>query len=148
MRLSVFWMVLPLAAQSVDYDRDVRPILSENCFHCHGPEAKSRKAGLRLDTKEGAFRTKNDITTIVPGKSAESEVIRRVLAHDDEIMPPADSNRKLTAKQKDTLKKWVDEGAKWATHWAYEPLPKAVNVPKTDKSPIDAFTVARLRRLA
>lgn len=143
--LLILMTATSVSSAQVDFAREVLPILSENCFHCHGPEAKSRKAGLRLDTKEGAYRTRKEITSIVPGKSSDSEVIRRVLAHDDEQMPPADSNRKLTARQKDTLKKWVDEGAKWATHWAYEPLPKVVNVPNTAKSPIDAFVVDRLR---
>jgi hypothetical protein len=140
----------PLAlGQEVNFARDVLPILSENCFHCHGPDASKRSAGLRLDTKDGAFRTKNGVTTIVPGKSAESEIIRRMLSADaDEVMPPPDSNRKLTAKQIATLKTWVDQGAKWGQHWAFEPLPKSIPVPasKTHTSSIDRFLADRLTK--
>jgi Protein of unknown function (DUF1553)/Protein of unknown function (DUF1549)/Concanavalin A-like lectin/glucanases superfamily/Planctomycete cytochrome C len=137
----------------VDFARDVLPILSESCFHCHGPDDGARKAGLRLDTKDGAFKKKRERTMIVPGKSAESEVIARVTSADPEaVMPPPDSNRKLTAKQIATLKRWVDEGAKWGQHWAYVPLPATVSVPKVQSSKfkvpyeIDSFVVARLER--
>src|SRR4051812_21383558 len=101
-------LLAPLADPGkVDFARDVLPILSDNCFHCHGPDAKARKAGLRLDTKEGAFKARKGRTTIVPGKSADSELIRRVASTDaDERMPPPDSNRHLTAKQVETLRKW------------------------------------------
>jgi hypothetical protein len=140
---------LPAFAADVDFARDVLPILSENCFHCHGPDASKRSAGLRLDTKEGAFRTKNGTTTLVPGKSHESEVIRRILSTDaDEVMPPPDSNRKITPKQRDILKTWVDQGAKWGLHWAFQPLPKAVAVPEVPnaKTEIDRFLLARLQQ--
>src|SRR5690349_7324310 len=88
------------AAADVDFARDVLPILSDNCYHCHGPDAAQRKAGLRLDTKDGAFREKKGRTIIVPGKSGDSELVRRVSSTDpDEQMPPPDSNRKLTSQQ-------------------------------------------------
>ena len=134
-------------AADVDFSRDVLPLLSENCFHCHGPDANKRQAGLRLDTKEGAFRTKKEITSIVPGKSSASEVIRRITSNEpDEQMPPPDSNRKLTAKQKETLRAWVDQGAKWGQHWAFNPLPRDVAVPTvaTAVNPIDQFIQNRL----
>ena len=132
------------ARAAVDFSRDILPILSENCYHCHGPDEAARKAGLRLDTKEGAFRKKKDRTMIVPGKSAESEVIARVFSKDaEDMMPPPDSNRKLTPKQIALLKQWVDEGAKWGTHWSYMPLPRATAVPKSaERNPIDAFVAA------
>ena len=142
--LAVMAFANPAKAQ-VDFARDVLPILSDKCFHCHGPDDKARKASLRLDTQAGAFRTKNGVTTILPGKPGDSEVIRRMLSDDaDEMMPPPDSNRKLDAKQKATLKKWVEEGAKWGRHWAYEPLPKSVPVPGNDANPIDAFIRSKL----
>ncbi len=151
--LLVFLATDTVRAAEVDFARDVLPILSENCFHCHGPDEGARKAGLRLDTKEGAFKKKRERTMIVPGKSAESEVIARVASADPEaMMPPPDSNRKLTAKQIATLKQWVDEGAKWGQHWAYVPLPKTVAVPNVPgskyrvSSPIDAFILARLEK--
>src|SRR3954471_3750799 len=98
-------------AASIEFDRDIRPILSDNCYQCHGPDEKARKAKLRLDVKEGAFRVKDGKTVIVAGKSAESELIRRVTNTDpDEVMPPLKSNRKLTPAQIELLKRWVDQG--------------------------------------
>src|SRR5207247_1473222 len=110
----------------IDFARDVRPILSDNCYFCHGPDEKARKAKLRFDTKEGAFRVRDGEAVIVPGKSAESELIRRITAEDaDERMPPLKANRHLTAKQIDTLKRWVDDGAKWGQPWALTPIKKS-----------------------
>ena len=108
------------AAEPVDFNRDVQPILSENCYQCHGPDGGARKADLRLDKKEGAYRTKDGITPVKPGDSANSDAIVRVLSTDrDEVMPPPKSHRKLTDAQKQLLKRWVDEGAKWGEHWAF-----------------------------
>ena len=91
-----------------DFSRDVLPILSDTCFTCHGPDANARKAKLRLDVEADAKRE-----AIVPGKSAESEIIARIFSEDaDELMPPPESNLKLTAAQKATLKEWIDGGAK------------------------------------
>ena len=115
------------AEPPVDFARDVLPVLSDNCFHCHGPDEKARKAKLRLDTKEGAYRVKDDVTVVAPGKSADSELIKRIFSDDpDEQMPPLDGVRKLTPVQKQTLKRWVDEGAKWGTHWAFVPPTRPV----------------------
>jgi hypothetical protein len=141
-------LLLTRPAAAVDFARDVLPILSENCFHCHGPDETARKAGLRLDTKEGAFKKKRERTMLVPGKSGESEVIARVTSQDaDVMMPPPDSNRKLTAKQIATLKQWVDEGAAWGQHWAYVPLPREIPNPKSEiRNPIDGFIRARLEK--
>ena len=132
---------------SVDFSRDVLPILSQNCFLCHGPDAKTRKADLRLDEKQSALRTNEPI--IVPGKSAESELIRRILSTDaDEAMPPPKSGRKLSGSQKETLRRWVDQGARWGKHWAFEPparvAPPAVHDPSWARNPIDRFVLARL----
>src|SRR6266705_3721139 len=119
---------------SVDFSRDILPILSDNCFQCHGPDEKARKGKLRLDTKEGAFRLKDGKTVIVPGKSAESELVRRVTSSDpEEVMPPPKSNRKLTATQIGLLRRWVEEGAKWGVHWAFLP-PARSKLPKTKLS--------------
>ena len=86
------------AAPALDFNRDIQPILSDNCYPCHGPDEKERKAKLRLDTKEGAFRVKDGVAVIVPGQSARSELYRRITTTDaDDHMPPAKSNRKLTA---------------------------------------------------
>jgi len=140
-------LLLPLPALAApDFGRDVLPILSDTCFTCHGPDANARKGKLRLDVEAEAKKE-----VIVPGKSAESEIIARIFSNDaDELMPPPESNLKLTAAQKATLKDWIDSGAKWDKHWAYE-TPKPVAVPKvkqTDwpRGELDAFILARLER--
>src|SRR5947207_9093863 len=108
---------------SVDFSRDILPILSDNCFQCHGPDEKARKGKLRLDTKEGAFRVKDGKTVIVPGKSAESELFRRITTQDpDDLMPPPESIHKLTVKQIELVRRWIDGGAKWGRHWAFNPI--------------------------
>src|SRR5262245_15473610 len=110
-------------SSGVDFSRDILPIFSENCIQCHGPDEKARKAKLRFDTKEGAFRLKDGKAVIVPGKSAESELVRRITTTDpDDQMPPPKSNHKLTARQIELFTRWIDEGAKWATHWAFTPI--------------------------
>src|SRR6185437_1790781 len=120
------------AIAEVDFSRDVLPILSDKCFHCHGPDARARKAKLRFDTKEGAFRLRKGKSVLVPGNSAASELVRRLLADDEERMPPPDSNRTLSPKQIEVLKRWVDEGAKWGRHWA--------------RNDVDSFILARLEK--
>lgn len=135
------------AADPPSFSRDILPILSDNCFACHGPDAKSREADLRLDQPESALRTEKPV--IVPGKSGESELIKRVLTNDAEtVMPPAKSGRKLTAAQKELLKAWIDSGAKWGKHWAFEPItrPAVPTVKSQIRNPIDAFIRARLER--
>jgi len=139
----------PPAAAKVDFAREVLPILSENCFQCHGPDAGSRKGKLRLDTREGALRQEDPV--ILPGKSATSEVIRRVMSMaKSEMMPPPQSKKKLSAQQIETLKRWVDQGAVWGRHWAFEkpqrpPLP-AVRNQAWVRNGIDAFVLARLEK--
>src|SRR5207248_6554780 len=97
-------------AAEVDFNRDVRPILADKCFACHGPDAKHRKADLRLDVEKAA----RESGVIVPGKPAESTLVERITAADPaERMPPAKSGKKLTAAEVDVLKRWVSEGAKW-----------------------------------
>ena len=128
----------------VEYARDILPILSDACYHCHGPDEQARKARLRLDTREGAFRTRSKRTVIVPGKTAESELIKRITSDDEtEVMPPPESNRKLTGKQIELLKRWVEEGAKWGGHWAFVP-PRRATVPDA-RSAIDHFVLERLK---
>ncbi len=107
-------------AGAIDFSRDIQPILSENCYHCHGPDAKARKAELRLDQKEGAMRVQDGVAVVKPGDSKASALIERIFTDDaDDLMPPKKSNRSLTAAQKELLRRWVDEGAKWGEHWAF-----------------------------
>ena len=109
------------------FSRDILPIMSDNCFQCHGPDAKSREAELRLDQEEGALRKVQPV--IVPGKSSDSELLKRVLStYPDAVMPPAKSGRKLTPQQIESLKHWIDDGANWGKHWAFE-KPVRPNVP-------------------
>src|SRR2546430_2133676 len=94
----------------VDFSRDILPIFSDNCFACHGPDEKARKANDRLDTKEGAFRVRDGTAAIVPGKSAKSELYRRLTTRDpDDLMPPPESNHQLNDSQIALIRQWIDE---------------------------------------
>ena len=109
-------------AAEVDFNRDIRPILSENCFQCHGPDAAKRKAGLRLDTREGATQLNDGAAAIDPANLAKSELLARITTTDpDTQMPPPESNSKLTPEQVQLLQRWVAEGAKYDQHWAFKP---------------------------
>ena len=139
------------AAEKVDFSRDVRPILAEHCFACHGPDEKARKAKLRLDTKDGALAEgKSGVAAVVPGKPADSGLVQRVGTTDaKELMPPPAHKKPLTAKQIATLTAWVEQGAAYdAGHWAFTPPAKAkLPVTKTPaKHPVDAFVLARLEK--
>src|SRR6187551_3410885 len=104
------------AAAKLSYNRDVRPILSDNCFYCHGFDKNHREADLRLDIRDEALRQK----AFVPGKADESELVKRIFTSDkDDLMPPPESHKKLTDKQKSVLKQWIAEGAVYEPHWAY-----------------------------
>jgi hypothetical protein len=109
-------------AAPVSFNRDIRPILSDNCFYCHGPDASHRQADLRLDIRDDAVTA----GAIVPGKPADSALVSRINSTDsDELMPPPESHKKLDAKQKELLARWIEEGAEYQKHWAYEKPVKA-----------------------
>ncbi|HKQ73858.1 MAG TPA: DUF1553 domain-containing protein [Blastocatellia bacterium] len=133
---------------SVDFNREVRPILSDNCFACHGPDENQRKAKLRFDTKEGAFAKPGVLT---PGDASKSRLYQRVSSKDqDSVMPPESSGHKLTEKQIETIRRWIDEGARWNEHWAFI-APKRPEIPKVTnaawvRAPIDSFILARLEK--
>lgn len=137
--------------ERVDFNRDVLPILSSKCFHCHGPDDQSRQAELRLDIREGALRA--DRPVIEPGNGGQSELVQRVSSQDPkERMPPADSNRKLSAHEIELLRRWVNEGAVWGGHWAFETL-RRPEVPRVNdgawpRNAIDNFVLARLKHTA
>ncbi|MFN9341426.1 MAG: DUF1553 domain-containing protein [Planctomycetota bacterium] len=138
-----------LVAQSPDYNRQVLPILSNHCFACHGPDSQARAADLRLDDIPGLLAAGGEI--IVPGKSEESELVRRLLSDDeDELMPPPDHKRPLSPEQIATLGTWIDAGAKTTPHWAFVP-PQRPAVPLATpadwvRNPIDAFVLNGLNR--
>ncbi|VTR95171.1 cytochrome c : Uncharacterized protein OS=Pedosphaera parvula (strain Ellin514) GN=Cflav_PD0952 PE=4 SV=1: PSCyt1: PSCyt2: Laminin_G_3: PSD1 [Gemmata massiliana] len=155
LRIACLVLVLALApvAQAVeptpvDFSRDVLPVLSDYCFQCHGPDANSRKAKLRLDDKASPF----DRGVIVPGKPKESSLVERITSTDpDSVMPPPSLKRKLSAQQIDALTRWVEQGAKWSTHWAFDPVTKpevpiGLKNPQRVTNPIDAFVLSRLAR--
>lgn len=133
----------------VSFNRDVRPILSDHCFACHGFDEKERKADLRLDIPQGAFgNLDNGLRPIVPGEIEASEVWWRVIAEDeDDLMPPPDFHKPLTPEEKDTLKRWIEQGAEYQAHWSFIP-PTKPEVPKLEgaqpENPIDAFLQTRL----
>jgi hypothetical protein len=143
--------VLPFLArgQDVSFNRDIRPIMSDTCFRCHGPDAGSRMANMRLDRPEEALKPKAHGTPIVPGDPEHSEIIQRIFAKNARIMPPPYAHKELTEKQKETIRRWVAQGAKYEGHWAYQPVTRppvpAVNG-VAPSNPIDAFIQARLVR--
>ncbi len=116
-----------VAAEEPDFARDVRPLLSQYCFKCHGPDEKTREGGLRLDVRTSALTGGDSKSpTVVPGKSSSSELIKRITSSDpDTVMPPPSTKRHLTPEQIDLLKRWIDAGATYAEHWAFQPLTSA-----------------------
>jgi hypothetical protein len=137
----------PPAPGKVDYNFQVRPILADRCFVCHGPDEKNRKAKLRLDLPEAARARR----AVVPGKPDESKLIERITADDEHRMPPRKSNLSLTRQEIDVLRHWIAEGAEYKPHWAFLALPDAVAVPgvadaKWPARPLDHFVLARLER--
>ena len=140
------------ARPSIDYNRDIRPILSENCFACHGPDANKRKAGLRLDQRDGAIKPlKSGETAVVPGDPARSGIFARLMSDDpDEHMPPPETSKKVTPAQIELLRQWVREGAVWKGLWSLE-APKRPELPQVKnaawaKNVIDSFILARLEK--
>ena len=147
---TVAWAAEPLP-DKVDYNRDIKPILSDNCYACHGPDEEQVKGGLRLDSFAAATKElKSGARAIVPKDTEESELVYRVHTTDaDELMPPAESNKSLTAREKALLKKWVAQGGEFAKHWAYV-TPKKMAAPKVEQkgftqNDIDRFILARLK---
>ena len=129
----------PKIPDTVEFNRDIRPILSDNCFHCHGPDKAHRKAKLRLDVREDALAKQ----AFVPGKPEQSELVKRLHSMDsDEVMPPPDSNKKLNSHQKALLAQWIKQGGGYQLHWSYEKPVKA-SVP-AGTNPVDALVAKRL----
>ena len=133
------------AAPTVSYDRDIRPILSDKCFRCHGPDAEARQADLRLDTRGGVTES-----VVVPGKPEDSELVARITSDDPDVrMPPPDSKLTLSSEQKNLLRLWIAEGAEFAEHWSFQQLPEGVDVPAVKdaswpRETFDRFVLSRL----
>jgi len=139
-----------LNAAEIDFARDIRPLLSDNCFACHGPDAKQRKADLRLDTRDGALADLGGTSAVVPGEPGESELVARISTTDeDDLMPPPDSGKQLDAAQKALLQQWIADGAEYDLHWAYKPVmrpePPKVSDDSFIRNDIDRFVLAAMR---
>ncbi len=138
--------------KAIEFNRDIRALLSDNCFACHGPDDQARKSKLRLDTKEDAFKAaKSGDFAIVPGDLKKSTLVERITTkNEDDVMPPPKTGKKLTPAQIDLLKRWIAEGATWQTHWAYQnpkrPALPAVKDKKWAKNEIDSFVFAKLEK--
>ncbi len=156
-RAAIFVLALAATAsaavpEKVRFNRDVRPILSNNCFYCHGPDEKKREAKLRLDLRESALAEHDSGRAIVPGKPDESEMLTRIVSHDkDEMMPPPKAKKPpLTEEQIATLRRWIEQGADYEGHWAFQPLneaaPPSVRDTRWVRNPIDAFILENLER--
>jgi len=153
-RIIFLSLILPQAitsgiAEEISFNRDVRPILSANCFSCHGPDKKARKAKLRLDTREGALFDLGGYRAIEPGKPDDSELILRIESDDPEdVMPPPNSGHELTQEDRKTLRQWISVGGEYQTHWSFE-RPVKAPLPKTEQKgwtlrPLDHFILKRL----
>ena len=136
---------------TVDFEQDVRPILSDACYACHGPDSNARQADLRLDTREGAFADRGGYQLIIPGNAADSRLYQR-MSHPQAVvrMPPATAERHPSPDQVETIRRWIDQGAEWSSHWAYEsprrPALPAGEIHRRGSNEIDAFVIARLQQ--
>ena len=138
-------------AGAVAFNRDIRPLLSDNCFACHGPDSAKRKAKLRLDTREGLFAERDGKAIVKPGHPDQSELARRIGTSDeDDLMPPPKSGKSLTKAQVALLQRWIAEGAPWEGHWAYQPVRRPpvpeVKQPSWPNNAIDRFILARIEK--
>jgi len=135
------------AAEPIHFSRQIRPILSENCIACHGPDDKGRKGKLRLDDEQDAKRDRKGDFVILPGKPEQSELIKRIESDDpDDVMPPPKQHKTIPAAQVALLKEWIRQGAPWGRHWSYEPVARP-SVPKNgEANPVDAFLAKRQKQ--
>jgi hypothetical protein len=145
---------LPATAQGEDrisFNRDVRPILSDKCYYCHGFEPKTREADRRLDTPEGATADIDGVRAIVPGDLKKSDAWLRIISDDkDDVMPPPKSHETLSAAEKEKIKRWIEQGAMHEKHWSFE-VPQRAALPEVKdkgwvRNPIDGFVLAGLER--
>ena len=148
--LPLFILPASLLAEKIQYNRDVRPILNEKCFHCHGADASHRKGELRLDIREEAMKpAESGDIALVPGSPEKSQILTRAMLADshDDVMPPEKSGKPLTSAEKAILKQWIAEGAEYQGHWAFL-APARVEPPKVAglEQPVDRFIATRLEK--
>lgn len=153
MTLALFVPQVTAAEPAIDFNRDIRPILSNRCLKCHGPDEKERQAGLRLDARDGAVaKLESGKVAVVAGKPDDSELLRRIASNNpDDRMPPAGHGKALDAREVELFRAWISQGAKFAAHWSYEKprrpdVPEARNLKSEIRNPIDNFVLARLER--
>lgn len=133
-------------ARPIHFSKEIRPILSENCFFCHGPDEKKREAGLRLDEEASAKKNNDGVTAVVPGHPEKSALLERIITKDpDEVMPPLKQHKTISPAQIALLTEWIKQGAPWGKHWSYEKIVKPA-APSGAKNPVDAFLVQRLKQ--
>jgi hypothetical protein len=140
--------VLPLFSK-IDFNKEIRPILSDKCFKCHGPDAKNQKSDFRLDSFEQSIKDHKGMVGLTPGSLEDSEIHWRIHSDDPiDIMPPPESKLPLSKKEIDLLDRWIREGGKYEKHWSFKPLPKSVSVPKSNhlkpRNQIDHFIAQKL----
>jgi len=148
--LAIFLAAVQTQAQKIEFNRDIRPILSDNCFACHGPDAKNAKSEYRLDTFANATTPIDGVTGVVPGKLKDSEIHWRIHSNESsEVMPPPETKRSLTSAQIALLDRWIEQGAEYEEHWSFVAIPKEVPVPKANsdwvRNGIDSFVLAKLQ---
>ncbi len=135
------------SAEPIHFSRQIRPILSENCIACHGPDDKGRKGKLRLDDEQDAKRDRKGEFVILPGKPEQSELIKRIESDDpDEVMPPPKQHKTIPPAQLALLKEWIRQGAPWGRHWSYEPVARPTVPPNGEANPVDAFLADRQKK--
>ncbi|MFM8326452.1 MAG: DUF1549 domain-containing protein, partial [Pirellulaceae bacterium] len=140
--LAVTGVHLQVTGQTIDYARDVAPILTHHCWSCHGPDATARQADLRLDQRDAAIAAQ----AILPGQPDQSRLIERVhLADPEQVMSPPDTKRPLSEEQKKILRRWIEQGAKYTGHWAFEPLRASSKLDDAETSVVDRWVVAKLK---
>src|SRR5438309_5417874 len=137
--------VAACAHGEIRFNRDIRPIMAETCFRCHGPDKNARMAGMRLDIRDEALKpNRTGAVPIVPGDPDKSAIVQRIFAAGARVMPPAAVHKDLTPAQKSTIRQWVAEGAKYEGNWSYQPVQRVT--PPGPGHPIDAFIRARLEK--
>ncbi len=141
----VFRATALAAGPEIDFNREIRPILSESCYQCHGPDAGKRKADLRLDAREGLFRSDDGTAIVAPGKLDTSELWLRITSDDpDSVMPPPKAGKRLTPAQVESLRRWIEQGAPWKGHWSFQPVARPRTPEATALGRIDQFLNDRI----